>query len=702
MSETHPSDATAVDALGEDEARAELARLAEEIARHDQAYYNDTAPLISDGEYDLLRRRNQAIEERFPHLKRADSPSDRVGARPAEGFGKVRHARPMLSLGNAFDDDDVGEFVARIRRFLNLPEGEPVVLVAEPKIDGLSASLRYENGELVVGATRGDGTEGEDITANLKTIADIPHRLSSDSPPPVFEVRGEVFMSHARFAELNARQSEQGEAPYANPRNAAAGSLRQLDSTITASRGLNFHAYAWGEVTALPGDSQWQVLQSLRDWGFQVQEHTQLCTGVDEVLAHYRTIAEQRADLGYDIDGVVYKVDRLDWQQRLGFVSRSPRWAIAHKFPAEQAVTRIEAIDIQVGRTGALTPVARLQPVTVGGVVVSNATLHNEDEIRRKDIRIGDMVVVQRAGDVIPQVVSVLLDKRPADSEDYLFPKTCPVCDSHAEREEGEAVWRCSGGLVCPAQAVERLKHFVSRDAFDIEGLGAKQIEAFHAEGWVKSPADIFALQDRDLELETRDGWGETSVRNLFEAIRQRRSISLPRFIYAMGIRHVGQGNAGLIARAYGSIEELLAAIDGIEARDAKSDARYGELLAIDGIGPAAADALHGFFTEERNRKALDDLLAVVTPEVEAAPDTGGSPVAGKTLVFTGTLEKMTRSEAKARAEALGAKVSGSVSAKTDLLIAGPGAGSKAKKAAELGVETIDEDGWIALLDSMG
>ncbi len=699
MSSARGSDGAGVevDALDEATAARELERLSAEIAAHDVAYHQQDAPVISDGDYDALRRRNEAIEARFPHLKRADSPSERVGARPAEGFGKVRHARPMLSLGNAFSDEDVREFVARIRRFLNLGEETAVALVAEPKIDGLSASLRYENGRLVVGATRGDGTEGEDITRNLRTIDDIPERLADDDPPAVFEVRGEVFMSRESFEALNRQQAERDEPLYANPRNAAAGSLRQLDPAITARRNLNFCAYAWGEVSSLPAESQSGVLEALRRWGFRVQDRTERCADVEQALAVYHAIAEARS-------GLVYKVDRLDWQERLGFVSRSPRWAVAHKFPAEQAVTRLLGIDIQVGRTGALTPVARLEPVTVGGVVVSNATLHNEDEIRRKDIRIGDHVVVQRAGDVIPQIVRVLEDKRSSDNppEPYVFPRTCPVCRSHAEREEGEAVWRCSGGLVCAAQALERLKHFVSRDAFDIEGLGAKQIEAFHAEGWVKSPADIFSLAERDLKLEERDGWGETSVANLFKAIEERRSISLPRFIYALGIRHVGQTNARLIARSYGTIDALREALAGIENRDAKTDARYAELLDIDGIGPAAADALLAFFTEPRNDSALNALLEKVTPEAETAPQTGGSPVAGKTLVFTGTLEKMTRSEAKARAEALGARVSGSVSAKTDLVIAGPGAGSKAKKAADLGIETIDEDGWLALIGAVG
>lgn len=692
----------AVDELSEEQAVAELARLAARIAELDAAYHRDDAPLVSDAEYDALRLRNQAIEERFHGLRRPDSPSLKVGAPVAEGFDKVVHARPMLSLSNVFDDAGVAEFLARVRRFLNLPEAEELAVVAEPKIDGLSASLRYENRRLVQGATRGDGQTGENITANLRTIADIPARLPDDAPD-LFEVRGEVYMPHASFQALNEERAAAEAQLYANPRNAAAGSLRQLDSRITARRNLRFYAYAWGEVDALPGETQWSVLQAFERWGFPVQPQTRRCATLSEILAYYREMEAQRADFAYDIDGIVYKIDRLDWQQRLGMVSRSPRWATAHKFPAEKARTVVQGIDIQVGRTGKLTPVARLRPVTVGGVVVSNATLHNEDYIAGKDIRIGDTVLVQRAGDVIPQVLEVVASERPADAVAYAFPRQCPKCGSHAVREEGEVDWRCSGGLVCSAQAVERLQHFVSRDAFDIEGFGNKQVQAFFDDGTVTTPAEIFTFQARDAALDPplaeRDGWGPVSAGNLFQAIEERRRIGLDRFIYALGIRHIGQSNARLLARNYGSLDRFLAAMRDAQPREGEA---YAELLDIDGIGTVVADALLQFFSEEHNQEAL----AALTDEIEvldmAARADDGSPVAGKTVVFTGSLERMTRSEAKVRAEALGAKVSGSVSKKTDIVVAGPGAGSKLKKAEELGLEVLTEDDWLELIDGGG
>ncbi|GAK44867.1 DNA ligase, NAD-dependent [Tepidicaulis marinus] len=691
--------------LSEEEAAKELERLAEEIARHDALYHGEDAPEISDADYDRLRQRNDEIEKRFPDLIREDSPSQRIGAAPSEKFEKVVHKVPMLSLSNAFSDEDLQDFLARIRRFLNLKEGEELHLTAEPKIDGLSASLRYEKGKFVLGATRGDGREGENVTANLRTIDDIPLEVKAKDMPEVFEVRGEVYMSHEDFAALNERQEKDGKPIFANPRNAAAGSLRQLDSNITRQRPLRFFAYAWGDVSGLPADTQMGVIEAMGRWGFATNPLMRRCASAEEMLAFYREVEEQRATLGYDIDGVVYKVDRLDLQGRLGFVSRSPRWAIAHKFPAEQAVTVLEAIDIQVGRTGALTPVARLKPVTVGGVVVSNATLHNEDEIARKDVRIGDTVVVQRAGDVIPQIVRVMEEHRPKGAKPYEFPETCPECGSHAVREinpktgKPDAVRRCTGGLICPAQAVERLKHFVSRNAFDIEGLGAKQVEAFYSDGRVMRPADIFTLEERDKKslkkLKDKEGWGDTSAKNLFAAIEERRKVGLDRFLFALGIRHIGETTARLLARSYGSIEALMAAMK--EASDPESEA-YQELLSIDGIGEVVAEAVVDFFQEEHNREAVEALLAAgVEPEPLEAQETG-SPVAGKTVVFTGSLELFTRSEAKAKAESLGAKVSGSVSAKTDILVAGPGAGSKLKKAQELDIQILDEQGWLDLI----
>jgi DNA ligase (NAD+) len=689
MSDTHP---ISVETITEAEAREAHAALSDEIRSHNAAYYQDDAPVISDAAYDALFARLIALENAFPDLRTEDSPSQRVGAAPAQRFAKVRHSIPMLSLGNAFDDEDVGEFLARIRRFLSIADDDPVEIVGEPKIDGLSVSLRYENGTFVQGATRGDGAEGEDITANLRTIRDIPNTLQGEVPE-IVEIRGEVYLPKSAFQALNASQEAEGRKVFANPRNAAAGSLRQLDSTITAKRPLSMFAYSWGELSADVADSQWGFLETIAGWGFQINPISRLCHNLKEVLDLYNEIGEQRATLDYDIDGVVYKVNRIDLQRRLGFVSRAPRWAIAHKFPAEQATTILNGIDIQVGRTGSLTPVARLEPVTVGGVVVSNATLHNEDEIARKDVRIGDTVVIQRAGDVIPQVVGPVLEKRPEEAEPYAFPDTCPVCGSEAVRDTDEAVRRCTGGLICSAQSVERLKHFVSRNAFDIEGLGAKNITAFHEDGLIEGPADIFRLhQKRDTLLE-REGWGEQSVDNLLAAIEERRAIELDRFIYALGIRQIGQATARLLARTYGSIEAWREAMAAAQDREGEA---YQDLLNIDGIGASVAEDLLAFVHEDHNRQVLDDLEDLLEIDAFEAPDSD-SELSGKTIVFTGTLEKMTRSEAKARAESLGAKVSGSVSSKTDLVVAGPGAGSKAKKAAEFGIETIDEDAWIAL-----
>ncbi len=687
------------DQLSLAEAKAELKRLAREIAEHDERYHGQDAPTISDAEYDDLRKRNAALEDRFPELVLASSPSKRVGAAPQEKFGKVQHRVPMLSLGNAFEDSEVAEFLGRVRRFLNLPETTEIEVTAEPKIDGLSISLRYENGKLVQAATRGDGAEGENVTANVKTIDDVPEKLTGKAPA-VLEVRGEIYMSHKDFAKLNEKQSRDGEKTFANPRNAAAGSLRQLDSSITASRPLRFFAYAWGEAPDLPEKTQWDVVMGFKKLGFPVNPLMKLCHSSEELLAHYHSIEERRADLGYDIDGVVYKVNRLDWQARLGFVSRSPRWALAHKFAAEKATTVLEGIDIQVGRTGALTPVARLRPVTVGGVVVSNATLHNEDEIARKDLRIGDTVTVQRAGDVIPQIVAVILEKRPRGAKSYEFPKVCPACGSHAEREERDTgktdvVRRCTGGLICPAQRVERLKHFASRNAFDIEGLGDKIIEEFYHDGLIQSPSDIFTLAARNeralKKLKDREGWGEASVKKLFDAIDQRRSIALDRFIFALGIRHVGETTARVLARAYGSAEHFR---DQMIAASHHDEEAWNELNALDGIGEVVAEAITQFFGEGHNIEVVNELLKHVTPTPLAAV-AASSPVSGKTVVFTGALEMMTREEAKSMAERLGAKVAGSVSKKTDLLVAGPGAGSKLKEAEKHGVEVIDEAEWF-------
>ncbi len=686
-----------VEKLTRAEAKAELARLAAEIARHDRLYYIEDAPEISDAEYDRLWRRNKAIEDLFPDLVRPDSPSLRVGAPPSEAFAKVTHRVPMLSLANAFDDEDLREFLTRVRRFLGLGDEAAVTLVGEPKIDGLSAAVHYHRGSFVLGATRGDGQVGEDVSANLRTIRDLPLHLRGDDVPEVVELRGEVYMTRTDFEALNAERAKAGEPPFANPRNAAAGSLRQLDSRITAKRKLHFFAYAWGEVSHPFAETHWEALARFRDWGLRVNPLARRCADEDEALALYREIAETRARLDYEIDGVVYKVDRLDWQERLGMVSRAPRWAIARKFPAEQAETKLLAIEIQVGRTGALTPVARLAPVSVGGAVVSNATLHNEDEIKRKDVRVGDWVVVQRAGDVIPQVVRVLTGRRPPDAEPFVFPDHCPVCDSHAVREEGEAVRRCTGGLICPAQRVERLRHFVSRDAFDIEGLGEKQIAAFFRDGLIEEPADIFTLARRaetfDPPLAAREGWGEKSVENLFRAIEARRRIPLDRFIYALGIRHVGQATARLLAKTYGSLMTFLNEMD--RAADPESEARAA-LENIDGIGPKVAATLADFFAEPHNVAVVSDLAREVAVEDFVEPK-GETPLAGKTIVFTGALETMTRAEAKVRAEALGAKVAGSVSRKTDYVVVGADAGSKAAKARALGVATLSEDEWRAL-----
>jgi DNA ligase (NAD+) len=686
-----------VDQMTLEEAGAEHARLAAEIRRNDELYYTKDAPVLSDAEYDALRGRLLAIEARYPELITPESPSQKVGVAPAAGFDKVRHSRPMLSLNNAFEDGDVVDFVDRVRRFLGLKPEETVEIVAEPKIDGLSCSLRYEKGRLVMAATRGDGQEGEDVTANARTIGDIPATLRGEGWPDVLEVRGEVYMTKPDFLALNEAQEAAGKPRYANPRNSAAGSLRQLDAGITRSRRLRFFAWGWGEASDTPDDRQSGMMARIASWGFEVNPELKVCDSVDDALGVYRRIGEMRAGLPYDIDGVVYKVDRLDWQERLGMVSRAPRWAIAHKFPAEQATTVLHKIDIQVGRTGALTPVAKLEPVTVGGVVVQNATLHNEDEIRRKDIREGDTVIIQRAGDVIPQVVAVVLEKRPKGSAEYVFPTVCPVCGSHAEREEGEAVRRCTGGLICEAQRMERLRHFVSRDAFDIEGLGEKQIAALWHDKRIDSPADIFRLAENEKtslkRLEMMEGWGKTSVANLFAAIDARRAIGLDRFLYALGIRHIGQENARLLARHYLSIGALLHAMAG--AQDPEGEPRR-ELLDIDGVGPKVAQALVDFFGEANNRAIVDDLLSQITV-IDFEPPRMDTSIAGKTLVFTGTLEKMTRDEAKARAQAMGAKVAGSVSKKTDLVIAGPGAGSKLAQAQALGIDVIDEDAWIEM-----
>lgn len=685
-----------VDDLTESQAKHELKRLASLMAYHDERYYQEDSPEISDADYDALRIRNEAIETKFPDQVLAESPSKKVGAKASEKFKKITHAKPMLSLSNAFSEEDIEGFLERIRRFLGLAESEPIELVAEPKIDGLSFSARYEKGKLVYGATRGDGYVGEDITANLKTIKDLPHEIKD--APDVLEVRGEVYMAHEDFAALNQKRETNDEQLFANPRNAAAGSLRQLDPSITASRPLKYFVYSWGDLSEALADKQFDAVKKLDALGFVTNPAMQQVSSVADIMTYYQGLIDTRASLSFDIDGVVYKVNRLDLQERLGFVSRSPRWAIAHKFPAEQAKTVIEDIDIQVGRTGALTPVAKLKPVTVGGVVVSNATLHNADEIERKDIRINDTVWIQRAGDVIPQVVKVDKDLRPDDSKVFNFPETCPACGSHAARDEGEAVTRCTGGLICPAQAVERLKHFVSRDAFDIEGLGAKQVLLFWEKGWIKTPSDIFHLKEKNEAAEPPirewEGWGELSEKNLLDAIEDKRSIGLDRFMYALGIRYVGQNTAKMLAVHYGNVEDWANAM--VQASDEESEA-WQDLLAIDGIGEKVAKGVVEFFAEDHNSQELQRLRDALTIENVKAV-LSDSPVAGKTVVFTGSLEKMTRSEAKAKAESLGAKVSGSVSKKTDMVVAGEEAGSKLKKANELGVKVLTEDEWLELI----
>ena len=707
------SDESDVSRLTPDQARSELARLASLLQQANIDYHQNDNPSLSDAEYDRLKRRNAAIEAQFAGLKRSDSPSDQIGAAAAEGFGKVTHALPMLSLGNAFDVKDVQDFEDRILRYLGIDDKAKLAYTAEPKIDGLSLSLRYEGGRLVQAATRGDGQVGENVTENARTISDIPRTI--EGAPDVLEVRGEVYMRHSDFQALNARQAEKGAKLFANPRNAAAGSLRQLDAAITKARPLRFFAYAWGELSAPLASHQSAAIARLESFGFSTNPLTKLCPSVADLVAQYETIMTAREALDYDIDGVVYKVDNLALQARLGFRSNTPRWAIAHKFPAEMAWTRLEAIDIQVGRTGALSPVARLTPITVGGVVVSNATLHNEDYISGrdasggqirdgKDIRVGDLVQVYRAGDVIPKIADLDLSQRPKGSAIFAFPQSCPECGSPAVRDPGDAVRRCTGGLICPAQGVERLKHFVARKAFDIEGLGAKQIEMFFSDDLlpVREPADIFTLETRDAvslaPLKNRDGWGGKSASNLFAAINERRNIGLGRLLFALGIRHLGEAGGNLIAAHYGDWAALVSALDQAAAGEG---GEWDNLRAIDGVGEVMARSLISAFAPGPERWAIDRLASHLTVQDAPKPQTDGSPVAGKTLVFTGTLEQMSRAEAKARAETLGAKVAGSVSAKTDLLIAGPGAGSKAKKATDLGIETIDEAAWLALIEGL-
>lgn len=691
---------TSIEKLSETEAKEELKRLASLIAYHDRLYYLEDQPEISDGEYDNLRIRNAEIEKRFPDLIRTDSPSLRVGVSLAGPFKKVRHRKPMLSLDNGFEDQDVYDFVDRVRRFLGLSLETPIEIVAEPKIDGLSATLEYDQGSFKLGATRGDGDEGEDITPNLKTIQDIPQLISDPHFPGVTEIRGEVYMRHQDFAEMNEVRAAKGEAQFANPRNAAAGSVRQLDSKITAGRPLKFFAYACDDYTPFAVKTHWDYLEKLKGWGFATNPLARLCQDVEEVLTYYRELETQRASLSYDIDGIVYKVNRIDWQNRMGYSARAPRWALAHKFPAQKAQTQLNDILIQVGRTGALTPVAVLQPVTVGGVVVSRASLHNEDEIARKDVRVGDTVIIQRAGDVIPQIVGVVLDKRPANSKPFDFPHQCPVCGSHAIRLPDEVARKCMGGLVCPTQAALRLRHFVSRDGFDIEGFGAKHVLAFYQEGLIRFPQDIFTLEERDRQsltpLRTREGWGSLSAQNLFKAIEARRKIALHRFIYALGIPQIGQATAKLLARHYLSYLVWKEAM--IAAKDHSSEA-YETLVLIDGVGPSVSEDLIAFFDEPHNLQVLEDLLKEITILDEIAPQAGSSPLSGKTIVFTGSLQHMTRPEAKVRAEALGAKVASSVSAKTDYVVIGEDAGSKAKKAQELGVTILTEEKWLKMIE---
>ncbi|MCF6274164.1 MAG: NAD-dependent DNA ligase LigA [Robiginitomaculum sp.] len=685
--------------LSKAQAKREHHNLAIEIRIHDDAYYQQDKPIVDDAKYDALRKRLLALEAAFPELATKDSPSQNVGAKPSGKFGKITHVVPMLSLDNAFDDSDVRDFAARVRRFLSMDAGEPLAFTAEPKIDGLSASIRYENGKLVSAATRGDGRTGEDITANIRTLKNVPHALTGAGWPDVLEVRGEVYIGHDDFDAMNTQQEHAGKEPYKNPRNAAAGSLRQIDPGVTASRPLKFYAYAWGEMSAPISDTQMGAVLKFQKWGFSVNDLMQVCGNSEQMISHYKTIEAGRSALGYDIDGVVYKVNDLALQERLGFVSRAPRWAIAHKFPAEKATTIIEDIDVQVGRTGALTPVARLKPVTVGGVVVSNATLHNEDQVKLLDVRVGDTVEIQRAGDVIPQVLRVLDADRRGRTGAFTLPKTCPICGADAVREvddkgNRDVVRRCVNGLQCPAQAIESLRHFVSRRAYDIDGMGAKQIEAFYNKGLVLEPAHIFTLEARNdaIKLETWEGWGEQSAANLFAAINARRNIEFHRFLYGFGIRHVGHGNSNLIAKHYLSFDKFLKVVTTEDQEAARAD-----LLSIDGIGEACASALLGFLHAPQNMQVVNELLAEVTVIDAKAPNTN-SPVAGKTVVFTGKLELFSRDEAKAKAQSLGAKVSGSISKKTDYLVAGPGAGSKLKKAEALGVKVLTEAEWFALI----
>ena len=685
--------------LTEEQARKELEQIAAEMAKSDIAYYQNDNPYLTDAEYDALKRRNEQIEQRFPQLVRANSPSQKVGAPLLSAFKKVPHRFPMLSLGDVFSSEEVADFIMSVKRFLNT--AADISFMAEPKIDGLSFSARYENGKFVQGATRGDGVTGEDITENLKTIRQLPLEIKGNVPA-VLEIRGEVYMSKADFFALNEKYQAEGKKTFANPRNAAAGSLRQLDAKITAERNLSLFAYTWGEVSERVWDSQEDFFNHLREWGFPTNPHNRLCHNLEEIEDNFSRLMEIRATLPYDIDGLVYKVNNIALQERLGFLTRTPRWAIAHKFPAEQAITTINNIRVQVGRTGALTPVADLEPVNVGGVIVSHATLHKEDEIKRKDIRIGDAVIIQRAGDVIPQVVEVIKDKRPTDSQEFVFPETCPVCGAHAVREEDEAVRRCTGGLTCPAQAKERLIHFVSREAFDIAGLGSTIIDDFYNEGILHNPADIFTLEARNsggdlfshqkstvLHLEQREGWGKKSVEKLFHAIAIKRRISLPRFIYALGIRQVGTATALLLARHYGNFAKFMNEMINKET---------GPLVTIDGIGPSMATDIVEFFQEEHNRTIINKLLNEITVEDFIDDTDYNSPIAGKTVVFTGTLNRMTRSEAKAKAQSLGAKVAGSVSAKTDYVVMGADAGSKAAKAKDLGVAILSEDEFLDLI----
>lgn len=684
--------------LSKEDARARYKFLITEINRHDQLYHGQDKPEISDAAYDKLRQELEALEQKYPDFVTSKSPSQMVGASPAKGFRKVQHSIPMLSLSNAFTDEDVEAFIQKIQRFLNIDAD--IDFVVEPKIDGLSCSLRYENYSLTLAATRGDGMEGEDITANVRYISDIPQTLPKDAPD-VLEVRGEIYMRRDDFTALNKRQEDEGKDIFANPRNAAAGSVRQLDSSITATRPLHFFGYALGQTSQNFATSQQGIKENLERWGFVPAKPSQVCGTVDDVLKYYNDIMTLRPDLPYDIDGVVYKVNDLTLQERLGFVSRSPRWAIAHKFPAEQAVTILKDITIQVGRTGTLTPVAELEPITVGGVVVSRATLHNEDEIERKDVRIGDHVIIQRAGDVIPQVVGPILEKRPKNAAAFIFPDHCPVCNSIAIREEGEVARRCTGGLICTAQAVERLKHFVSRNAFDIEGMGEKIILEFFEEGMIKTPGDIFRLEERDKNsltpLRSRMGWGAQSAKNLFESIERRKTISFDRFIYALGIRQIGEATAKKIAAFYETFDHLMEEMKKAQDRGSES---FADILNIEDVGPSVADDLLGFFGETHNIEVLEDLVGLITIMPYEKPAASNSAVSGKTVVFTGTLLTMTRAEAKARAESLGAKVAGSVSKKTDYVVAGEDSGSKLKTATELGVRVLTEEEWKSLISA--